>query len=51
MTTRLLFVDDEAGIRKTLKLILDQHGFDVTTSATVPEALQLINHERFEVLV
>ena len=51
MATRLLFVDDESSIRKTLKLILDQHGFAVTTSATVRDALQLINHETFEVLI
>ena len=51
MATRLLFVDDEAGIRKTLKLILEKHGFEVTTSATVSDALQVMNHETFEVLV
>jgi DNA-binding NtrC family response regulator len=51
MATRLLFVDDEASIRKTLELILDQHGFTVTTSATVRDALQLINHETFDVLI
>jgi ActR/RegA family two-component response regulator len=51
MATRILFVDDEAGIRKTLKLILEQHGFEVTTSATVPEALERINHAIFEVLL
>jgi YesN/AraC family two-component response regulator len=51
MATRLLFVDDEASIRKTLKLILDQHGFTVTTSATVPDALQVINRETFDVLI
>jgi YesN/AraC family two-component response regulator len=51
MATRLLFVDDEAGIRKTLELILEKHGFEVTTSATVREALQLINHQTFDVLI
>src|SRR5881227_1237989 len=51
MATRILFVDDEAGIRKTLKLILEQHGFKVTTAATVPEALEQINHATFEVLL
>src|SRR5262245_8939226 len=51
MATRLLFVDDEASIRKTLKLILERHGFEVTTSATVPEALTQINHETFDVLI
>ncbi|HEX9254575.1 MAG TPA: response regulator [Candidatus Angelobacter sp.] len=51
MATRILFVDDEAGIRNTLKLILEQHGFKVTTAATVPEALEQINHATFEVLL
>jgi ActR/RegA family two-component response regulator len=51
MATQLLFVDDEEGIRKTLKLILEQYGFEVTTSATVRDALERINHATFEVLV
>src|SRR6476646_9852591 len=51
MATRILFVDDEAGIRNTLKPILEQHGFTVTTAATVHEALEQINHATFEVLL
>jgi YesN/AraC family two-component response regulator len=51
MATRVLFVDDEAGIRNTLKLILERHGFEVITSATVPEALEQINHAVFDVLL
>ena len=51
MATRILFVDDEAGIRNTLKPILEHHGFKVTTAATVPEALEQINHATFEVLL
>jgi ActR/RegA family two-component response regulator len=51
MPTRILFVDDEAGIRKTLRMILEQHGFEVTTSSTVPEALEQINHVIFDVLL
>jgi ActR/RegA family two-component response regulator len=51
MATRILFVDDEAGIRETLKPILQQHGFEVTTSATVFEALEHINHATFDVLL
>ena len=51
MATRILFVDDEAGIRNTLKPILERHGFEVTASATVPEALEHINHATFEVLL
>jgi YesN/AraC family two-component response regulator len=51
MATRILFVDDEAGIRNTLKPILQQHGFEVTTAASVPEALEHINHAAFDVLL
>ena len=51
MPTRLLFVDDEAGIRQTLKPILEQHGFEVTTASTVPEALETLNHASFDVLL
>jgi ActR/RegA family two-component response regulator len=51
MATRILFVDDEAGIRKTLQVILEQHGFQVTTAATVPEALEHLNHATFDVLL
>ncbi|HEX4604456.1 MAG TPA: response regulator [Candidatus Angelobacter sp.] len=51
MATRILFVDDEAGIRKTLTVILEQHGFDVTAAATVPEALEHLNHAEFDVLL
>src|SRR5438270_8075466 len=51
MATRVLFVEVGAGIRNTLKPILEQHGFEVTTAATVPEALEQINHATFEVLL
>lgn len=51
MATRVLFVDDEAGIRETLKPILEHHGFEVTTSATVFDALEHINHAKFDVLL
>jgi len=51
MATRILFVDDEVGIRRTLKVILEQHGFDVTAASTVPEALEHLNHATFDVLL
>src|SRR5882757_4787173 len=51
MATRILFVDDEAGIRNTLKPILEYHGFEVTVASTVPEALEHMNHAGFEVLL
>jgi YesN/AraC family two-component response regulator len=51
MATRILFVDDEAGIRETLRPILEQHGFEVTTAASVPAALEALNHAQFDVLL
>ena len=48
---RILFVDDEAGIRLTLAPILESNGFQVTTAATVPEALEKIHSQTFDVLV
>jgi DNA-binding response OmpR family regulator len=47
----ILFVDDEPGIRTTLPAILTGFGFKVTAAATVPEALNLIATQPFEVLI
>ncbi len=38
---RLLFVDDEPGIRQTLPVILRKYGFAVTVTATVSEAIEV----------
>src|SRR5690242_3200524 len=51
MQRRLLFVDDEPAIRETLAVVLRKHGFEVTTAATVAEALQKITSEKFEILL
>ncbi|HKR28756.1 MAG TPA: response regulator [Acidobacteriaceae bacterium] len=48
---RLLFVDDEPGIRTTLAAILRQQGFQVTVASTVSEALNWIARESFDVLI
>jgi DNA-binding response OmpR family regulator len=48
---RLLFVDDETSIRVTLTAILQQEGFDVTACATVPEAIEAINKQKFDILI
>lgn len=48
---RVLFVDDEPGIRTTLAAILQMHGFDVTTRATVTEALTAIQQDAYDVLL
>ena len=49
--TRVLFVDDEAGIRLTLPAILEHEGFVVSVTASVPEALEIMNHQAFDVLL
>lgn len=48
---RILFVDDEPGIRLTLPAILEQSGFEMTVAANVAEALKLITTEKFSVLI
>jgi len=51
LKTRVLFVDDELSIRLTLPAILEQQGFEVVVAASVSEALEIINHQRFDVLL
>jgi two-component system response regulator HydG len=48
---RLLFVDDERGIRETLSRILDRYGFYVTVAATVAQALDQIRKQEFDLLL
>ncbi len=48
---KLLFIDDEDSIRITLPAILTQEGFDVTTAATVAEAIALINRQTYDILL
>jgi len=48
---RVLFVDDEPSIRLTLPSVLERHGFEVTTAASVPAALREIRSSRFDVLL
>src|SRR6266567_8033084 len=48
---RLLFVDDEEGIRETLPLLLQARDFDVRVAATIPEALAEIRSHKFDVLL
>jgi DNA-binding response OmpR family regulator len=48
---RVLFVDDEPGIRTTLSAILTMHGFDVTTKSSVTEALTAMQRDHFDVLL
>jgi ActR/RegA family two-component response regulator len=47
----ILFVDDEEGVRVTLSMMLESHGFKVTSAATVAEALGLIAWSKFDLLI
>jgi PAS domain S-box-containing protein len=47
----VLFVDDEAAMRETLPAILRMHNFEVTSAASVEEALGEISRCRFDVLI
>jgi DNA-binding NtrC family response regulator len=47
----ILLVDDDQVLRKTLAIILQEHGYEVTTAASVPEALKLISAGSYDVLL
>jgi CheY-like chemotaxis protein len=47
----ILLVDDDEVLRHTLAIILQEHGYDVTTAASVPEALKLITAGSYDVLL
>lgn len=49
--TKLLFVDDDESIRKTLPVILTSKGFDCTTCASVSEAISAIKDQQFDILL
>jgi two-component system, cell cycle response regulator CpdR len=51
VSKRILFVDDEAGIRLTLPCILAKYGFDVTSVANVEDAVAEIKVKRFDALL
>src|SRR3984957_11079067 len=47
----ILLVDDDEALRQTLAAVLQQHGYEVTTAASVPEALKLITTGSYDVLL
>jgi ActR/RegA family two-component response regulator len=48
---RLLLVDDNESVRKTLGMVLEVNQFDVTAAGSVAEALHLIDTQSFDVLL
>lgn len=48
---KLLFVDDDAALRTVLAAALGLHDFLVTAVGSVPEALELISAQQFDVLL
>src|SRR5205085_4229301 len=48
----LLIVDDEANVLFTLKLVLEEDGYEITTATSCAEALDLIhNAHRFDAIL
>jgi DNA-binding NtrC family response regulator len=45
---RILVVDDEDGVRESLRAVLELSEFDVKTAANVSEAIHLIDTEAFD---
>jgi DNA-binding response OmpR family regulator len=48
---KILLVDDEESVRVTLAPLLEREGFNVSSAATVPEALAQISQSSFDVLI
>jgi CheY-like chemotaxis protein len=48
---KVLLVDDDENVRFGLGELLEAKGFDITTAASVPEALKLIISETYDVLL
>src|SRR6185295_405011 len=47
MSNSILIVDDERGIRDTLRGVLEDEGFDVETVASGEECLELVKNKSF----
>jgi CheY-like chemotaxis protein len=50
-STTILLVDDDDVLRQTLAAVLQEQGYEVTTAASVSEALKLISAGSFDVLL
>lgn len=47
MSNSILIVDDERGIRETLRGVLEDEGFDVETAESGEECLKIIENKNF----
>jgi len=47
----VLVVDDEAYVRETVRAVLEKTGFAVTTAEDGPEALELVDHREYDVIL
>ncbi len=45
MKSRILVIDDEAEIRRSVKMILEYEGYDVTEASSGPEGLAIVERE------
>jgi len=50
-TTKILIVDDEMNMRRTLAAILSDEGYEVATAATGEEAVDLCSREQFGIVL
>lgn len=51
LVTKILLVDDDPGVLRSLEAVLIRSGFEVSAVASVPEALELISSKHFDVLL
>lgn len=51
MTGRILVVDDEPGMRKSLAMMLRREGYDVAEAASVAEALGRLKGEAYDLVI
>jgi two-component system response regulator AtoC len=51
MSAKILIVDDEPNIRKVLRALLISDGYAVETAADGQEAIELIQHHRFDAVI
>jgi len=47
----VLCVDDEPTVLRTTKLVLEREGYMVSAAASVADALRLLNHRQFNLLL